>query len=353
MAGEGRERCAYNKKGGEAFGYSPMATGCRAVELALDELYADGSEDNFWSLISAIHYAMQMETRVLAPLNTAPVIGGSSVNWLANPLPEDKAADLQPWLVRENNGRLWMPLFTSAEMAAANSATANMPMTSRLMADCMEYALKAEDITGMVLNPWTRSAALDDNLLKGFLFSVGESSPGDDILEEAAVAAAGKDWDTAIQKYKQAAAVGNAEAYTRLGECFYYGRGAKKNRGEAIKIWKKCASAGEISAMLCLGDACANDGSAGEALMYYRQAQKRSDRQADITYTPKVCLRIAQAEAQYVAGEHMRAAALAAEAVHGLQILARDGDCDAALLLDEARELTAKLAGEPGPCSAY
>lgn len=353
MAGAGEFCRAYNKKGNGILEYGPVATGCRAVELSLDELYADSSENNFWSLVSAIHYAMQMETRVLAPLNTAPVIGGSPVNWLANPLPEDKAADLQPWLVRETGGRSWMPLFTSADMAAANSATANIPMTCRLMADCMEFALKSKDITGVVLNPWTHSAALDDNLLKGFLFASGESSPGDDILAEGDKAALREDWPAAIQKYKQAAGAGNAEAYTRLGECLYYGRGTDKNRREAIKIWKECAAAGEIPAMLCLGDACASGGSAGEALMYYRQAEKHSDRQADISYTPMVCLRIAQAEVQYVTGERKRAAALVAEAAHGLQILARDGDSSAAPLLNEARQLAAKLCGSAGPCSAY
>ena len=50
-----------------ALGYGPTSTGCPAVEQAVERLYdSSGTEsmDRFWSLMSALNYALEIETEV-------------------------------------------------------------------------------------------------------------------------------------------------------------------------------------------------------------------------------------------------------------------------------------------------
>ena len=68
-----RYRPVKNRKKTPAGGlrYGPVFTGCPAVELAVERLYqADdaGREERFWGLVKALNYAMQVQTRVLVPV---------------------------------------------------------------------------------------------------------------------------------------------------------------------------------------------------------------------------------------------------------------------------------------------
>lgn len=60
-------------------------------------------------------------------------------------------------------------------------------------------------------------------------------------------------------------------------------------------MWKKAAEAGDVLAMIALGDDCMASGKGpGAALRYYRQAQTAARPTPDIAYMPQVRLRMAQ-----------------------------------------------------------
>lgn len=52
--------------------YSPGGTGCPAIEQAIEQLYHGQNEESFWALMGALNYALELETHVLVPLQTAP-----------------------------------------------------------------------------------------------------------------------------------------------------------------------------------------------------------------------------------------------------------------------------------------
>ena len=68
-------------------------------------------------------------------------------------------------------------------------------------------------------------------------------------------------------------------------------------------------------------------------------------------YTPRICLRLAQAETRYVSAK--KAMALAAEAAQGFAILAREKEPDAAELQAEAEQLLRELADPKPRNTAY
>ena len=51
--------------------YGPLGTGCPAIERAVAALYKGQNEESFWALMSALNYALELETHVLVPLQTA------------------------------------------------------------------------------------------------------------------------------------------------------------------------------------------------------------------------------------------------------------------------------------------
>ena len=54
--------------------YSPRGTGCPAIEQAVERLYQGQSEETFWTLMSALNYALELETHVLVPLQAAATV---------------------------------------------------------------------------------------------------------------------------------------------------------------------------------------------------------------------------------------------------------------------------------------
>lgn len=110
-------------------------------------------------------------------------------------------------------------------------------------------------------------------------------------------------------------------------------------------MWKKAAQAGEVQAMIALGDDCAASGrEMAETLQYYRRAQSAAREVPDIAYTPQVCLRLAQYETQYLSRK--KALLQVAEAVQGFRILQAEGETDAADWLREAELLTDQLLAD-------
>ena len=136
-----------------------------------------------------------------------------------------------------------------------------------------------------------------------------------------------------------------------LADCLYRGRGEMQNKTEARRMWRTAADHGEVLAMLSLGEDCAARGEAGKALLYYRKARQTAQGMPDIEYTPRICLRLAQAETRYVSAK--KAMALAAEAAQGFAILAREKEPDAAELQAEAEQLLRELADPKPRNTAY
>ncbi len=333
--------------------YGPNGTGCPAIEQAVQGLYHGQNEESFWTLMSALNYALELETHVLVPLQTAIAAPGVPAPWAEHPVPAEKADGLALWTLRNAKDRNWLPLFTSRAAACADRSTAARPMADRTLEQAMQLALDTPGIDGVVLDPWSNSATLDGALLNGLLHA-GHTpeGPGAEETEAGREAARHGQWETAADCFKRAAELGSAGGLTLLGECLYTGRGVPKSEPQARKLWKAAAESGEPTALLNLGDACAAQGDSGKALLWYRRARQSALHMPDIDYTPRVCLRTAQYETRYTSRK--RALALAAEARQGFAIQARDGEPDAADYLAQTEALLYELTHEqPAQTAAY
>ena len=105
--------------------YGPRGTGCPAIERAVAALYKGQNEESFWALMNAINYALELDTRVLVPLEAASDQPDGAAPWAEHPVPAEKAKDLQPWTLRTQKGRCYLPVFTSVKMAEADKGTAS------------------------------------------------------------------------------------------------------------------------------------------------------------------------------------------------------------------------------------
>ena len=317
--------------------YGPLFTGCPAVELAVERLYQAGDkdrEDRFWGLIKALNYALQMETRVLAPVRLTPEGSQGQFSWASSPIPAEKAADLSLWTLSTPKGYRVLPVFTRTEEADGSPATLGLPMAELPLEQVMRQALDRTDLTALVINPWGRSATLDKGLLRGLLYSHGpDPAPGEEEAKKGVQAASLGLWENAAGWFAASADKGCPEGMRRLAGCCDAGRGIAKDRRRALSLWKKAAAAGDIPAAVAIGDRYAagtarTPGDPGRALMAYRRAAALAETEMDITTWPLICLRQAQYEARGIDLE--RAARLLAEAVQGLRLLWQEtGDPDA------------------------
>ena len=114
---------------------------------------------------------------------------------------------------------------------------------------------------------------------------------------------------------------------------------------QARRVWKKAAEAGDVLAMIALGDDCMASGKGpGAALRYYRQARTAARPTPDIAYMPQVRLRMAQYETQYLS--RPRALAEMAEAKQGFKIRLGEGDPAAEQWLQETEDAIRGLLGD-------
>ena len=197
--------------------YSPRGTGCPAIEQAVQGLYKGQNEESFWTLMSALNYALELETHVLVPLQTALSAQGAPAPWMEHPIPAEKADGLALWTLRNDKGRCWLPLFTSVAAAGADRSTGSRPMADRTLEQAMQLALDTPGIDGVVLDPWGHSATLDGALLNGLLHAAHTpEEPGDEEVEQGREAARQGDWETAAACYDKAAQQGSARGLSLL-----------------------------------------------------------------------------------------------------------------------------------------
>lgn len=332
--------------------YDPRGIGCPAITQAVERLYRMQNEEGFWTLMSAVNYALEMETNVLVPLQTAYTVHAAPAPWVEHPIPAEKAEGLKLWTLRNDKGRNWLPLFTCTAAAGADRSTAARPMVQRTLQQAMELVLENDQIDGVVLDPWSHSATLDGALLGGLLRAAHEpEEPGEEDLECGHEAACQGNWALAADCYADAAEKGNAMGLTQLANCLYTGRGVRKNRTEARRMWKTAAESGDPLAYVALGDVCREEQDAGAALRMYRRAQQSARQMPDIQHTPYILLRMAQAETRYISVK--KALRMAVEAQHGFAILQREGEPDADEWLRQARQLIRELTEQPPQRTAY
>ena len=225
--------------------YSPRGTGCPAIEQAVQGLYKGQNEESFWTLMSALNYALELETHVLVPLQTALSAQGAPAPWMEHPIPAEKADGLALWTLRNDKGRCWLPLFTSVTAAGADRSTGSRPMADRTLEQAMQLALDTPGIDGVVLDPWSNSASLDGALLNGLLHA-GHTpeDPGAEEAEAGKEAARAGHWAAAAECYQKAAEQGSSAGLSLLGECLYQGRGVPKSAAQARKLWKAAGRPG-------------------------------------------------------------------------------------------------------------
>lgn len=337
--------------------YGPDTTGCPAVEQAIENLYSGQDEESFWRLMSALNYALQMETEVLLPLENAPGIHKGPTPWAEHPIPADRAADLRSWKLHAENGKKYQAVFTNSAAASRDSSTSDRAFARRALRDVMETVLAADSVDGLVLNPWGRSATLEKALLKSLLMAApGEKEQGEEEYEQGNEAWHRGDAAAAYESYHLSALLGCAAGMRMLGECYRQGKGVRADRSRAERCFEQAADGGDILAQIALGDLYAA-GSAvyapdrGRALLAYRQAWCDAQREPDIEYWPELCLRLAQHEVRYTSARD--AQRMVAEARRGLILRRDEGDDIAPPLLAEAEKLGRELAGGGQTLAAY
>ena len=175
--------------------YGPLGTGCPAVEQAVTALYKAQNEESFWTLMNALNYALELDTRVLVPLQAAPDSEKGGASWAEHPVPAEKARDLPLWTLRTQKGKNYLPIFTSVKTAEADRGTAARPMAELLLVDAMQKVLDSKEMDGIVLDPWTTSATLDASLLNGLLHASRDTDePGEEELHKGSQAALAGQW---------------------------------------------------------------------------------------------------------------------------------------------------------------
>ena len=109
------------------------------------------------------------------------------------------------------------------------------------------------------------------------------------------------DYETALEYYRLAAAMGNVESVSNLGYCYMYGRGVEKNMGLAVAYFRLAAERGNPDALYKLGsiyrrgaDGVEADGQLG--VYYYQRALDVIAGQpgADGTLYPSLMLALAK-----------------------------------------------------------
>ena len=270
--------------------YGPLGTGCPAVEQAVTALYKAQNEESFWTLMNALNYALELDTRVLVPLQAAPDSEKGGASWAEHPVPAEKARDLPLWTLRTQKGKNYLPIFTSVKTAEADRGTAARPMAELLLVDAMQKVLDSKEMDGIVLDPWTTSATLDASLLNGLLHASRDTDePGEEELHKGSQAALAGQWADALHYYEQAAEQGRAEALSMLGELLYEGKGVRRSAVQARRMWKKAAEAGDVLAMIALGDDCMASGKGPGAALGITVRRRRRPAPRRISPTCRRC----------------------------------------------------------------
>ena len=198
--------------------YSPAGTGCPAFEQAVENLYKGQNEEAFWTLMGALNYALEMETHVLVPLQTALTVHNMPAPWTEHPVPAEKAKGLQLWTLRNDKG----PHVAAAvhlRRCGLRRPQHRCPAYGGLhAAGCHGAGPQHPGIDGVVLDPWSHSATLDGALLNGLLHAGHTPEDPGDVEADAGKEAARKGcWAQAVECFEKAAELGSAMGLSPAG----------------------------------------------------------------------------------------------------------------------------------------
>ena len=107
--------------------YSPRGTGCPAIEQAVQGLYKGQNEESFWTLMSALNYALELETHVLVPLQTALSAQGAPCPWMEHHPGWKKGGGALPWRALRNDKGTLLPLLLGGSGRCQFHNTAKPP----------------------------------------------------------------------------------------------------------------------------------------------------------------------------------------------------------------------------------
>ena len=89
-----------------------------------------------------------------------------------------------------------------------------------------------------------------------------------------------QDYVKALEYYRQAAAMGYAEAFNDLGVMYHYGYGVNQDYNLAETYYREAITMGDDYALLNLGILCQNSQRFEEALVYYLEAVQKGSLEA-------------------------------------------------------------------------
>ncbi len=173
---------------------------------------------------------------------------------------------------------------------------------------CKDYLMEVS------LNEWHVTFDRGVNYISTGITFVGEAEK--ELREGISYYRAGN-FKEAIKHYELAGSLGNKDALTNLGYCYYYGRGTDIDYKKAYMFFEMAAKEGNITATYKLGDLAKKDkiyGGPKKAEEYYRKAYELAKYEKDLDYYPDICARMAE---YYIGKDDDMALELNKEAIKG------------------------------------
>ena len=94
---------------------------------------------------------MKRESRLLAPVEANP----ENMEKFRNSGDEDVTFDVDMKLISDDDGKAWIPLFTSEEAAEDDDPEDACDLLPFFIEDIFDQINESEDISGVVIDPWT------------------------------------------------------------------------------------------------------------------------------------------------------------------------------------------------------
>lgn len=136
--------------------YGPVGTGCPFVEEAVARLYREQNEEHFWSLMNALNYALELQTKVLDPWTSSATL---DVSLLSGLLRSERGSD-NPGAQELEAGHAAARAGDWQEAAARYTAAAEAGSAEALSAlgDCLYYGRGTRKNKTQARRMWKKAA---------------------------------------------------------------------------------------------------------------------------------------------------------------------------------------------------
>lgn len=139
----------------------------RRIKRALDAFYELGNEENFGLLRDTLIQRMKEDGQALAPMRDENADQNAAVG---KSVAGSKEMHLVIDVVREQNGRQWIPMYTDEEEVAKGKKRGIC--INRDIREILTYGLRDGQISGVVINPYGKSIVLNKDLIEMLLESL-------------------------------------------------------------------------------------------------------------------------------------------------------------------------------------